>query len=94
MKTPLFVSLFYILDYPVYKETLYSIMFEDNETQVEQWIKEESTFVVFQSYVQVLAPELDLRAINYTDWLRYVANNLRVISHLKEWIKEMESLEL
>ena len=92
MKKPLFVSLFYVMDYPIYKDTLLSLMNE--EQSVERWLADYSTFLAFQSYVTIIAHDLDPRAINYADWLVYVANNAHVITRINVWKQENESLEL
>jgi hypothetical protein len=69
-------------------------MFEEQEHTVEQWLGDQSTFIAFQSYVTLIAPEVDHRAINYSDWLQYVAHNANVISVIKQWIRDTASFEL
>ena len=96
MKTPLYVSLFYILDFPLYVEALYSILFLDDEEKAKDWIQDPSTFTAFHSYVHFHKEEtfIDERAINYEDWVHHVVSNTEVVTRIKTWIRESMTLEL
>lgn len=83
-----FISLYYILDFELYTDTLYSILQDDLDKvkDIRAWILNPHTFELFRQMIRdaMISAHLDLKAIHRDDWNTYVCND-RVIHTIQEW---------
>lgn len=88
-----YISLYYIIEFNLYEEALYYTIDGNLKTDIDihNYLLEKSTFEIFQKNVLENDEEdfiMDYNAINFDDWLKYVANNRFVIKHIKSWTSD------
>lgn len=80
-----YVSLFYVLDYEPYTDTLYRIVQDHlmTPTTIRSWLLNPHTFELFKQ--QLVIDHFDSDAVNGEDWIKYVAENDCVVQSIQEW---------
>ena len=93
---PRYVSLFYILDFELYKDTLFQMWCEESETItfIPEWLDES-----FDRFKQLVTASKDSKSINLCaihreDYEKYVVYNDLVIKEIKDWMELFYDLDL
>jgi len=88
---PHFVSLFYILDFELYNDTLFRMLCEEKQDLpcIQSWLQKS-----FDTFKRLVIEEakckhytIDMKAFCQADWNTYVVNNDHVTKQIQKWMQ-------
>ena len=96
-----FISLYYLLDALIYETALFNTIDWEadfrvymSKENISSWLKQETIWDTFKTNVlestYIYEVHLDEKALNWKDWMTYVVYNDDVISHIKEWMDDLD----